>query len=150
MTKTIDLTPKTTKWIFVFNGIINSGLGLRQLSITDSWLSWGSALGFLLIISGPLLLIYGLILFTRTNKLTPKVQVDDNGIIVKEDLHKKQRQVDWKDIKEINYKPFEINFHLTDNNVETVNLSTSAEISTGIKKAIRQFADERQIKIIGG
>jgi hypothetical protein len=150
MTKTIELTPKTTKWIFIFNGIINSGLGLRQLYTADSWTSWGSILGLLLIIAGPLLLIYGLILFNRTNKLTPKVQVDDNGIIIKEDIHKGQRTIEWKNVREISYKPFELNFLLTDNNIETVNLSTSGEISLDVKKTIRQFADDRQIKIVGG
>jgi hypothetical protein len=150
MTKTIELTPKTTKWIFIFNGIINSGLGLRQLYTADSWTSWGSILGLLLIIAGPLLLIYGLILFNRTNKLTPKVQVDDNGIIIKEDIHKRQRTIEWKNVREISYKPFELNFLLADNNIETVNLSTSGEISLDVKKTIRQFADDRQIKIVGG
>lgn len=82
--------------------------------------------------------------------LTPKFQIDDNRIIIKEDVHKGQRQIDWKNVKEITYTPFELNFHLTDNNTETVNLSTSAEISLNIKKTIRQFADERQIKIVGG
>ena len=150
MTKTIELTPKTTKWIFVFNGIINSGLGLRQLYTSDSWTNWGSILGLVLLIAGPLLLIYGLVLFNRTSKLTPKVQVDDNGIIIKEDIHKGQRMIEWKNVREISYKPFELNFFLTDNNIETVNLSTSGEISLDVKKTIRQFADERQIKIVGG
>lgn len=150
MTKTIELTPKTTRWIFVINGIINSGLGLQQLSNADSWASWGSVIGLLLIIAGPLLFIYGLILFNQANMLTPKFQIDDNRIIIKEDVHKGQRQIDWKNVKEITYTPFELNFHLTDNNTETVNLSTSAEISLNIKKTIRQFADERQIKIVGG
>lgn len=150
MINTIELTPKSTKWIFVFNGIINSALGLRQLYTADSWTSWASILGLLLIIAGPLLLIYGLILFSRTNKLTPKVQVDNNGIIIKEDLHKGQRQIDWKNIKEITYQPFELNFHLTDNNTETVNLATNGDISIDVKRLIRQFADDRQIKIVGG
>lgn len=150
MTKTIELTPKATKWIFVFNGVVNSGIGLRQLSTANSWTSWDSILGMVLVIAGPLLLIYGLILFNRTNKLTPKIQVDDNRIIITEDIHKGQRQIEWKNVKEITYRPFELNFHLTDNNTETVNLATSGDISIDMKRAIRQFADYRQIKIVGG
>lgn len=150
MTKTIELTPKTTRWIFVFNGVVNSGLGLRQLYTSDSWISWNSILGLLLLMAGSLLLIYVLILFNRTNKLTPKVQVNDNGIIIKTDIHKRQRTIEWGNVREIGYKPFELNFILTDNNIETVNLSTSGEISLDIKKTIRQFADDRQIKIVGG
>ena len=150
MTKIIELTPKSTKWIFVMNGIINSSLGLLQLSASDSWTSWGSILGILLVIAGPLMIVYGLILFSRTNRLVPKVLVDNNGIIIKEDIYKGQRKIDWKSIKEITYKPFELVFLLTDNNIETVNLATSAEISVDVKKTIRQFADDRQISIIGG
>jgi hypothetical protein len=150
MTKTIELTPKSTKWIFVMNGIIHSGLGLQQLLTADSWTNWGSLLGLLLLVAGPLLLIYGIILFNRTNKLTPKIQVNDTGILIKEDIHKGQRKIDWRNIKEITYRPFELNFHLTDNNTEIVNLSTNGEISVDVKRTIREFADSRQIKIVGG
>lgn len=150
MTRTIELTPKSTKWIFVINGIINTGLGLRHLSISESWTHWTSLLGLLLIIAGPLMFIYGLVLFGRTNKLTPKIQVDENGILVKEDIHKKQRRIDWKNIKEITYRPFELNFLLADDNTEKVILTTNGEISIEVKKTIREFADERQIKIVGG
>lgn len=150
MTKTIELTPKTAKWIFIFNGIVQTALGLRHLSTSDSLTVWGSVLGLLLVIAGPISLIYGLILFNQTNRLTPKVQVDDNGIKIKQDFYKRQRTIEWGKVKEITYKSFELNFHLKDNNIETVNLSTTGEISLDIKRTIRQFADERQIKILGG
>ena len=150
MTKTIQLTPKSTKWIFVINGIINSGIGLRQLSTSDSWTNWVSILGLLLVVAGPLMFIYGLVLFGRTNRLTPKIQVDDNGILIKEDIHKGRRRIDWKNIKEITYRPFELNFHLTDNNTETVILTTNVEISVDVKRTIREFADGKQIRIVGG
>lgn len=96
MTKIIELTPKSTKWIFVINGIIYTGLGLRQLSISESWTHWTSIIGLLLIVAGPLMFTYGLILFGQTNKLTPKIQVDENGILIKENIHKGQRRIDWK------------------------------------------------------
>jgi HSP20 family molecular chaperone IbpA len=76
--------------------------------------------------------------------------VDENGILIKEDIHKGQRKIDWKNIKEITYRPFELNFHLTDNNTETVILTTNGEISVDVKRTIREFADGRQIKIVGG
>ncbi len=150
MSKTIELTPKTTKWIFLFNGIIILGLGLRQIYQTESWTNWSSLVGILLIVSGSLLAIYGLILVKGMNKLIPKIQVDNYGILVKEDVHKRQRMIDWKDVKEITYRPFELNFLLTDNSIETVNLAVNAEISKDIKKTIRQIADDRQIKVVGG
>jgi hypothetical protein len=150
MTKTIELTPKSTKWIFVVNGVINSGLGIRQILAADSWTNWGSILGLLLIVVGPLMVMYGLILFVPESRLTPKIKVDENGIFIKEDIHKVKRLIDWKNIKEITYRPYELNFHLADNNTETVNLATNREISIKVKRTIREFADGRQIKIVGG
>jgi len=76
--------------------------------------------------------------------------VDENGILIKEDIHKGQRRIDWGNVKEITYKSFELNFLLNDNNIEKVSLHTNGDISIEIKKTIRQFADDRQIRIIGG
>ena len=150
MRETIELTPKSTRWIFVINGVINSVLGLRLLLTTDSWMNWSSILGLLLIVAGPLMLMYGLILFGRNNRLIPQIQVGENEILIKEDIHKIQRRVDWQNIKQITYSPFELIFHLTDNNTETVSLTSNEKISMAVKTTIRRFADGRQIKIVGG
>ncbi len=150
MTKTIELTPKTTKWILIINGLINTGIGISQIYIADSWTSWGFLLGLLLIVAGPLFIMYGIVLFSRTNKLIPKIQVDKNGILIKEDIHKGQRKIDWENLKEITYGPFELNFHLSDNKTETVILDTNAAISVDVKRTIREFAEGRPIKIVGG
>jgi hypothetical protein len=150
MKKTIAFTAKTTKWIFVINGFVNACIGFRQISISESWTSWGSVLGFLLIFAGPLMIVYGLILFAPPNRFTPKVQVDYDGIIIKENILEVQRQIDWKNVKEISYRPFELTFHLSNNSIETVKLSTSGETSMDLKKTVREFAEERQIKIVGG
>ena len=150
MTKTIELTPKSTKWIYVMNGVILSGIGLRQLYSIDSWTHWTSILGLLLIICGPLFFIYGMILFSVTNRLTPKIRVDANGVLIKESIRTEQKIVDWKNVREIIYSPYELNFHFIDNHTETVNLRTSKAISVDVKKTIREFADGRQIKIVGG
>jgi len=150
MTKTIELTPKATKWIFIFNGTINSVIGISQLLRTDSMTTWGSVLGIILAFTGPLMILYGIILFNSGNKLTPRVNVDENGILIKTDIHKGQRKIDWENVKEITYKPFELSFLLKNDDVETVNLQTNGAISIVIKKTIRQFADDRQIRVIGG
>jgi hypothetical protein len=150
MAETIELTPRTTNWIFVGNGIFNTGLGLRLLSAADSWTHWSSIAGLLLTVGGLLLLIYGLILLSRTNKLTPKVQLDDTGILIKGGIYRSQRKIDWRNVREITYNPFELVFHLNDHSTETVNLATTGAISLKIKKTIRQFATDRQIKIVTG
>lgn len=148
MKKIIELTPKWTKWVFIINGAINSAIGINQLLQSDSISNWGSILGVILLIGGLLMIIYGVILFYPTNKLTPKVQLDESGILITEGIHKKQRKIDWANIKEITYKSFELNFLLNDRSIEIVNLQTTGETSIEIKRTLRQFANDRQIEIV--
>lgn len=150
MKKTIELTPNNSKWIFIFNGLVITGVGLRQLATADTWTSWDAAFGIFLLIGGLASLIHGLILFSKNSKLTPSVQVDDNGIVIKESIYKTQRQMAWKNVSGITYKPFELSFHMTDDNTEIMTLSTSGQKSLDIKKAIREFAADRHIIIVGG
>jgi hypothetical protein len=150
MKRTIELTPKYTKWIFIFNGIVNTAIGINMILQSNTWMHWTSIVNILLIIGGPVLFVYGIILFGPFKKLTPKVQVDDQGLFIKKDIHKKEINIDWANVKEITYKSFELDFLLNDNNIETVNLPTTAAISIEIKNTVRKFSDEKQIKIIGG
>jgi len=150
MEKIIELAPKTTKWIYLFNGLVNCFVGYLQFLRGDSLTNWATLLGIVLMIAGPIMITYSLILFNTRNKLTPKVQLDENGISIKEDIHKRLVRIDWSNIKEITYKSFELSFQLVDGKIETVSLPTNGETSIKIKKVIRQFADDRQVKIIGG
>lgn len=93
---------------------------------------------------------YGLILFSPSNNLNPKISINEQGLIIKEDIFKKVISIDWTDIKEITYKTFELDFLLINNNMVTVNLPTTANKSVEIKKTIRNFSEQKNIKIIGG
>lgn len=150
MKKTIELTSKFTKWAFVFNGTVNTAIGLNLILQADTWLHWTIILGIVLVLAGPIFIVYAIILFNPNNKITPKVQLDEKGIYIKQDLHKRALKIDWSNIKEIGYKTFELDFLLNNHNTETVPLQTTAEISIEIKKAIRKLADGKQINIIGG
>ena len=150
MKKTIELTPKFTKWGFIFNGIFNTAIGINLLFQSDSWFHWTSILAIFLVIAGPMVLIYGIILFNPFNKFAPKVQIDDQGLLIKNDIHKKLIKIDWEDIQEITYKTFELDFLLNNNNMVTVNLPTTANKSVEIKRTIRNFTEMKNIKIIGG
>lgn len=150
MEKIIELTPKTTKWIYLVNGLVNCFVGYLQFLRRDSWTNWATILGIVLVIAGPIMITYSLILFNSRNKLTPKVQLDETGISIKQDIHKRLVRIEWINIKEITYKSFELTFQLVDGEIETVSLPTNAETSITIKKTIRQIADDRQLKIIGG
>jgi hypothetical protein len=70
--------------------------------------------------------------------------------VIKEDIFKKTISIDWSDIMEITYKTFELNFLLNGNNLVTVILPTSTNISIEIKQTIRNISEQKGIKIIGG
>ena len=151
MKKTIELTPKSTKWIYIFNGIANTFVGINTLLLGDvlnHWIFLTIALS--LVIVGPTSFIYAIILFNPYGKIAPSVQIDEKVILIKSDLHKRAQSIQWESIKEITYKSFELDFLLLDNKSEKITLPTSAAISIDIKKTIREFAGAKQINIIGG
>lgn len=101
---------------------------------------------------GLLWIVYGIILFNLKNKLTPKIQIDEMEILIKEAIYKRPTKMKWENIKAINFIPYRLNFLLTDNTTKTLKLwqglSTDENVLVEIKKTIREFANDRQIKII--
>lgn len=150
MKKTIELTPKSTRWIFIFNGAVNTAIGLRVMLEMDSWVHWTSILGIILIVGGPILFIYGIILFNPSNKLSPTISVNEQGLIINRDIFKKVISINWTEIKEITYKSFELDFKLNDDSIKTFNLPTTADKSIELKKTIREICDNKKIRIVGG
>ena len=150
MKRIIELTPKSTKWIFLFNGAVNTAIGINIILELNSWIHWTSILGFILIVAGPILFFYGLILFNSSNKLNLRIEVNEQGLKINRDIFKKVISIDWTDIKEITYKSFELDFKLDNNRIEIVNLPTTADKSIEIKKTIREYCDRKKITIIGG
>ena len=148
--RTIELTPKWTKWSYLFNGIVNTAIGINILAQANSWMHWSSVLAYVLVFAGPILVIYGIILFNPVGNFAPKVQVSEKGVGIKADVFKKQISVEWASVKEITYKAYELDFLLTNNHVEMIKLPTSAEKSVEVKRAIREYADGAGINIIGG
>lgn len=132
MKKTILLTQNglgltISKWLFVVLGLSNSITGVRSLTETPLT-SWGLGLGILFLTSGILIATLGLILFNPANMFAPKVVIDENQILVREDVHAKTKSINWKDIKEITYKSFALDFLLQDNSNRSVILRTNAEL----------------------
>ena len=61
----------------------------------------------------------------------------------------KTRQVNWKDIKEITFKSFELDTLRTDNSNELIMLKTNAQTSIEVKKLLREIADRKSVMIVG-
>lgn len=154
MQKTILLTQNglnrtVSKWLFVIVGLSNSINGVRNLTETPLT-NWGLGLGILLLLSGLLMAILGLILFNPRNMFAPKVVIDEDRIQVREEVHVKTKTMNWGDIKEITYGPFSLDFLFKDNTSQLVILRTDGVTSVEIKKSIRDFAERKSIEVIGG
>ena len=154
MQKTILLTryelgPKITRFLFFMFGVSQTIQGIRHLD--DTPLTTGDIVfgGFLLLI-GLSLIFLGFALFSSAVKFSPKISVDDEKLIIREDVFKKTKSIDWKDIKEITFKSFALDILLNDNKEKLVILRTNAEVSIEVKKLVREMADRRNITVKGG
>lgn len=154
MQKTILLTqyelgPKITKFLFFMFGVSQTTQGIRHLD--DTPLTTGDIVfGGFLLLTGLLLIFLGFTLFSSTVKFSPKISVDDEKLIIREDVFKKTKIIDWKDIKEITFKSFALDILLNDNKEKLVILRTNAEVSIEVKKLVREMADRRNITVKGG
>jgi hypothetical protein len=144
-----DLSRNVTKWLFFIMGVSNlmngiSGLMRPQLSTGQI------VLGSFVVATGILLMIPAFILFFPSSNLAPKCIIDEDVIKIKEDIHKKWKSIYWKNVKEITFKSFAIDFVLNDNSSENILLRTDGETSIEIKKSLRAIAETKSIPIIGG
>lgn len=148
--KTIELLPKSTRWIVLFNGVVNTFIGVLQFTHGNPWTHWASILGILLVVAGPLMMVYAFVLFNPGNPYTPKVKIDDHIITIKPDLFIREKKIEWSLIREIVYHSFELQFNLKDQRVLNVDLPTDATHSVAIKQAIRGTAERKKIPVISG
>jgi hypothetical protein len=146
MSKIVELSPKSQKWIYIIIGTVNSAIGIRIFYHSNSLLDWELILSIMLVTCGPILLLYGLLLFW----LSPKLGVDNQGIFIKEGIFKAKININWNDVKLINYKPYELGFLLADSRIKSFVLNTNAEASLEIKRTIRRFAEQRNINVVSG
>jgi len=150
MMKSILLAPPATKYFCVFNGLFYIVLGFRGIDEPSPILQNVSIVGFTAAFIGLLLMIYGVLLFFPSNKLTANVKIDENQFSIKPALLKKRKSIAWDNVKEITYRPYELVFFLKDNGTEVISLKTQAPISIEIKKATREFAKSKEIAVVGG
>ena len=156
MKKTISLLENqglplaVRKWGTTIFGLFNLTIGIRYLGeyqLTNLVIGLGSSL---LIVSGLIMFIIGLILFNPTSKLAPKFEIDDIEINIKEAIHKRTKSIKWTNIKEITFKSFALEFSLTGDKMELVILKVDGATALEIKKALREFAEKKSITVIGG
>ena len=156
MKKTIFLTQNpnglsttVSKWLFIMLGLFNSVNGIERLT-SSPLTTWTLFLGVFLLLSGLLMFILGLILFSPTNKFTPRVVIDENEITIREDVFNRTKLIKWSDLKLIEFKSFAIDFLFNDNKTELIILPTTGETVIEIKKTLRELADKKLITVKGG
>lgn len=143
------INPKVDRWVILVIALINITGGIRDftrppVSTLDIFID------SLLIGSGILMIILFLTVYNPISRLSPKIIIDDNQILIKERLGRPIDSISWKDIKQINYASYELTFLMLDNSSKTVEINTSPITTVSIKKALREMADKRSIKVIGG
>ncbi len=119
---------------------------LTSLPLTN----WTLFLGIFLLLSGLLMFILGLILFSSTNKFTPRVVIDEDQITIRKDVFNRTKLIKWNDLKLIEFKSFALDFLYNDNKTQLIILPTTGETVIEIKKSIRELADKKLIAIKGG
>ncbi len=154
MQKTILLTryelgPKVTKFLFFMFGIGQSLQGIRYL-VRDTSTNGDVFFGGFQLIVGLLLILLGFTLFNSRVTFSPKISVDEEKIIVREDIFTKTKRINWNDVKEITFKSFALDILLKNNKEELVILRTNAEVSIEVKALLREVANKKMIQVKGG
>jgi hypothetical protein len=149
MERTIVLGPFASRWIYFMIGISHTILGISKL--TESPLTKGDLItGLLYLIIGVTLFFLAFVLFSPFFWFTPKLTVDTNKILFRENIFKRTKNIEWKDIQGIEYKSFELEFQYNNGVTESLYLKTDSERSIEVKRALREIADKKSIPIDGG
>lgn len=139
------LNTKLSKGLLIALAIFTAIRGIEQL--VDATRSTGQlALAIFSMMCGVYALGTAFILFGNT-RLTPKVEIDDTQICIRESISKPIKRIHWDNIKEIRFGSFELDFNYHNNTGQLITLRTDAQTSISVKKSIREFAEARSIPI---
>jgi hypothetical protein len=100
-------------------------------------------------IAGFLFIIYGQIAFSRKAKAAPKISINDDIIEYKTSLFKNARHIKWQDVHAIEFSSYRVDFKLA-NTTETLVYEANADVSIEIKESLREFAEAKNIEVVGG
>lgn len=140
------VSAKTNRIMTIIGGLLFVSLGILQ------FYRYQNEYFFLFIVhsfSGLYFILYGYLGQSKKSKYAPKVLLTNEFILIKESFWKARKQIKWDDISSINYKSYEIDFHLN-KEIYTFNYNTTAETSIEIKRAIRSIAEDKSIEVSGG
>ena len=145
---TAQFDVKVQKWNMIFFGALFLVQGFLYLFKVDQG-AWSKTMMSILFMSGMYVIIFALINFSRTSKYAAKLKIDDSYVELKTSLFKKGIKLKWQDIESVSFKPYRVDFKVADT-VEVITYDTTSDISIDIKETLREVAESKNIKVIGG
>ncbi len=138
---------KFNKWISVFSGIVMIIFGLYYVSVNlIAFAPMGLILGVLFLVSGLYGIFYSITTFSIHSRYALKVKINDDFLEFKSSLFGPRVRIDWAHVKYIALKQYQVLFDLGRTR-EIFSYSSSPEVSKEIKKAIREMAEKKNIKV---
>ena len=52
----------------------------------------------------------GFILFNPKSKFSPKIEIDENNILIREDVYLRTKKINWDELRQIQFKSFTLDF----------------------------------------
>ncbi len=93
--------------------------------------------------------IYGLLAFSKHSKYAPRVEVDQDNLLLKNKFLKEAKMITWDQIKQIEFASYRLVFSMPDSEYAFL-YDTQAETSREIKSTIREMAESKGIDVLGG
>jgi hypothetical protein len=154
MSKTIligmnnKFSASANKWLFSLTGLlflVNGGFNIYSNNLEP----FGLILGILMLIGGCYYVFYGLFGFSENSKFASKLKVDDLTIELKNSLWKPSTKLKWSQLSSIKFQSYEIIFQLG-NSSSSFSYNSNSDVSIAIKQTIRDFAERKNVEVIGG
>lgn len=144
--KEVYLLHKKAKMIFVILGLILIIQGIFRL-LGAGVSSINLLLGISLTVLGSASLIYSLLNHSIPSKKAGRVELDDNGFLIKQDLFRKPISENWENIQAMDLGDYTLGFK-KNNEMHYIKYNTKKDSSEEIKNAFRGYANKKNIQVL--
>ena len=92
----------------------------------------------------------GFILFNPKNKFSPKIEIDENNILIREDVYLRTKKINSDELRQIQFKSFALVFLFNNGKSLLVVLRTTNEGSMEVKNSLMEIASKKLSQIVAG
>ena len=92
----------------------------------------------------------GFILFNPKSKFSPKIEIDENNILIREDVYLRTKKINWDELRQIQFKSFTLDFLFNNGKSLLAVLRTTNEGSREVKNSLMEIASKKLIQIVAG